>query len=255
MALENITPELTALTTEVVERLRNEQGTRLSEISGLTRRLYSDLAGLCMDHVINNPKPEGLRKLGPTEDAYGLDVLNTEDTYVRLNYYTGEGAKDVSADQLSASSLDTSAVGTPHNHIGDISGVFPRGGLTHKTFGVEPGKAFTAGNIRFDKQPGSTTSTTFFVPRESVKLTDGDYAAFSEGEGYNLDRDTPHVVAWSEPTISVWINDHHKPLRPSTTYNPCGFEETEGRPRGLAEAEQARIWTSLSSLILTGKES
>lgn len=246
MALENLPKDIRVLAADVLHSLRTSDRRGFDALSSAQQRAYDELAGLCIRHFVQYPAPTALRRLGPSEDAYGIDILREDRASLRVNYYTQAGTHLVTPGALTAEELDVKAYGTPHNHIGHIAAAVPIGTLAHHTFKETTGNSYQAGSIQFTRQPNGTSSSQFMYER-TTGLTTADAAAFDAQTGYRMDRDTIHVVTWSEPTITVWFNDAVDAHR-STTYAQEGLMQDE-RPRHLGPEEQAMIWSSLQRLI------
>jgi hypothetical protein len=250
--LDNLPPGIESLSRVVIEELRKNGGGSYTSLTSKQQRIYDELGGMVLSHVIQSPQAASLLgKLGPNEEAYGLNLTEIDEAVLRVHYYSNEGVDTVDPSSMSSQPVDIVRFGTPHNHRGNISAIVPVGRLIHHTFQETDGNDYTSGKIGFEEVSDSTRAYKFrssiFVPTGSSGLNFEGSEEFNTREGYWMDKQQIHVVSWPEPTITVFFNDFSCPHE-STVYQAGDVTQEIERPRALAPAQRTIVWKSFVDL-------
>lgn len=251
--LDGLPSDVVQLASSTLELLREARGNSYEALSDRQQRPYDELADRCLLHLAQNPQSAQLfGKLGPNEEAYGINLLEIDDAVLRVHFYSAEGASAVQPSEFQRGPIDVERFGTPHNHVGNIAAVVPRGELIHHAFQITDGREYTAGRIDYVENPDPTTGYKFrksvFVPQGDAGLECVSTDAFSASTGYRMGRENVHVVSWPKPTVTVFFNDFRNRHK-STIFQQAGVKEEMERPRALSNDERTRVWDAFTGLI------
>lgn len=251
--LENLPDEIVGQATDVLGSLRAGNTDYLDLLSSRQQRLFGDLAAACLNHVVQTPKAaQLLGKLGPNEEAYGLNLAEIDGAVLRVHFYTGEGSLTPDREALANDPLDPAKY-TPHNHLGHISGFAPIGRLVHHCLTEVEGNTYTAGRMILEQIPDPTKGykigRSVFVPERTAGLDLFSHVEVGADSGYWMNRQTVHVVTWPEPTVTVFLNDFLN-RHQSTIYQlgeATGADELQ-KIRSLGTEDRQRIWNAFTDL-------
>lgn len=240
--IHGLPPDVLQLTAEVLTELRNSRGPGHNSLNSATQRKYDALGAQCLDFLVGHPAAaEALVKLGPHEEAYGISLARVDNAIVRASFYSPDGVGEVPDDEFTRQPIDIARFGVPHNHTGNIASVVPVGGIRHHIFKPTEGEDYTAGTIIFDVTRDSRINGSRYVPSGPSGLAYVGNAEFDPSAGYWMNKDTIHTVTWTQPSITIFINDMREP-HPTTVYRAAGIDQQIERPHGLDPETRARIW-------------
>ena len=253
--LENLPDGIVDLTSNVLSSLRTDMtGSTdyLDLLSNRQQRIYGDLAAACLNHVVRTPEAaQLLGRLGPNEEAYGLNLAEVDGAVLRVHFYTGEGS--LTPDQAAImvdNPLDTEKY-APHNHLGHISGVAQIGKLVHHCYKEVEGDTYTAGHMILEEVPDATkeykVGRSIFVQERPVGLDLLSHTEIDDGKGYWMNRQTAHIVTWPKPTVTVFINDFSE-RHASTIYQLGDVEGELQKVRSLG-VDRQRVWDDFTNLV------
>jgi len=90
--LENLPAGIEALSTTVLCELRKNRGGSYDSLTSKQQRLYDELGGEVLSHLVQTPDvAQLLGKLGPNEEAYGLNLTEIDGAVLRAHFYSNEG--------------------------------------------------------------------------------------------------------------------------------------------------------------------
>lgn len=217
--VENTPEEIMTLSSEVLASLRANKGDCNRPLDGIQQQNFMDLGVLVMKLIRDTPQSAQLiGKLGPNEEAYGLNIIKLDGAALRAHFYDPAGANTPqSTDELRE--IDIEKYGSPHNHMGDISAVMMAGQLTHHCFEETPGNTYKSGYIEYfaaaNQRRNYKYSVSRFVPQYSTGLEYMTSTPYDIEHGYWMPREEVHVVSWEQPTVTVFFNDIDESRRSS----------------------------------------
>lgn len=248
---EGMPRELEGVCLELLGELRANTGDFCTPLTDDADAAFNRIVDMCLSSVVASPNAKDLfGKLGPNEDAFGINILYTDDAALRLHFYNETGVFDHNRHPIGSGPVNTAVYGTPHSHIGDISAVIPAGEITHHCFEEVEGEDYTAGYISFVESEDPTKATKFresvFRPTHPARLEYVGPVTCDATRGYWMPKQQIHVVTWDEPTITVFINDL-KNKKQSTVYQPANTPVVV-RQRSVDPATREQIWASFTDL-------
>jgi hypothetical protein len=256
--LENLPTDIAGLSNDVLKQLRSTRmGGAYEVLTSKQQRLYNELGEACLRHLVSSPDSALLlEKRGPSEEAYGINIVKISGAILRAHFYTHAGVRAVDTCIGSDGIVDVETFGTPHNHTGNISAVVPRGRLVHYDFREQPGSDYTAGYVEYEERAGPgrerTSTHSIFVPSRPASLDHSSAVDFDASNGYWMNKKTIHVVSWPEPTVTVFFNDltdRHQ----CTIYQQPGLQDPIERPRALDPIERQAAWEAFVELVQQGQ--